>query len=73
LMSYKANICYICGWSHGSLNVYSLLGSLVPGSSGDTGWFILWFILWDCKPLQLSLGPFSSSLIGEPVLSPMVG
>ena len=34
LMSKKAMLCYICGWSHGSLHVYSLVGSLVPGSSG---------------------------------------
>jgi hypothetical protein len=33
-MSYKAIICYICGWNHGSLHVYSLVGDLAPGSSG---------------------------------------
>ena len=53
-MSDKAIFCYICGWSHGSLHVYSLVGGLVPGNSGDTGWFILWFLLWG---LQL-LGSF---------------
>ena len=27
-------VCHICSWSHGSLHVYSLVGDLVPGSSG---------------------------------------
>jgi hypothetical protein len=26
---------YICCWRHGSLHVYSLVGGLVPGSSGE--------------------------------------
>ena len=30
----KATLCYICDWSHGSLHVQSLVGGLVPGSSG---------------------------------------
>ena len=57
LMSIKAILCYICGWSHGSLQVYCLVGGLVPGRSGGTGWFILLFLLWGCKGLQL-LGSF---------------
>jgi hypothetical protein len=57
LMSNKAILCYICGWSLGSLYVYSLVGGSVSGSSGGTGWFILLFLLWGCKPLQL-LGSF---------------
>jgi hypothetical protein len=40
-----------------SHHVFSLIGGLVPGSSGGTGWFILLFLLWGCKPLQL-LGYF---------------
>jgi hypothetical protein len=39
--------------------VYSLVGSLVPGSSGGSGWLILLFFLWGCKLLQL-LGPLCS-------------
>jgi hypothetical protein len=50
LMPDKDILCYICSWSHGSLHVYSLVGGLVPGSSG---WLILLFFLWGCKPLQL--------------------
>jgi hypothetical protein len=46
----KVILCYICSWSHRSLHVYSLVGSLVPGSFGGTGWLILFF-LWGCKPL----------------------
>jgi hypothetical protein len=37
LMFDKAIHCYICGGSHGSLHVYSLVESLVPGSSGGWG------------------------------------
>jgi hypothetical protein len=44
-MTDKAILCYICGWSHGSLHVFSLVGGLVSGSSGGTGWFILLFLL----------------------------
>ena len=37
LMPDKAIFCYKCSWSHGSLHVYSLVGDLVPGSSGGSG------------------------------------
>ena len=50
LISNKAVFCYICNWSHGSLHEYSLVGDLVPGNSGGTGWFIL-FLLWSGKLL----------------------
>jgi hypothetical protein len=55
LMTNKAILCYIyiCGWSHGSLHVYSLVVRLVPGSSKGTDWFLLLFLLWGFKPLQL--------------------
>jgi hypothetical protein len=53
LMSNKAILCYICGWRHGSLHVYSLVGGLVPWSLRGTGWFILLFILWGCEAHQL--------------------
>jgi hypothetical protein len=36
-MFHKAILCYICGWSHGFLNVYSSVSGLVPGSSGGGG------------------------------------
>jgi hypothetical protein len=72
LMSNKTILCYTCDWSHGSLHVCSLVGGLVPVISGVTGWFTLLFLLWGCKPI-LILGPFSSSSIGDPVLSPIVG
>jgi hypothetical protein len=57
LKFYKAILCYICSWSHGSLHMYSLVGGLGLGSSEGTGWFILLFLLWGCKHLQL-LGSF---------------
>ena len=53
LVSDKAILCYKCSWSHGSFNVYSLVGGLVPRSSGGSGWLILFFFLLGCKPLQL--------------------
>jgi hypothetical protein len=59
LMSNKAILCYIGGWSHGSLHVYYLVGGLVPVSSWGSGWLILLFFLWGCKPdhlLQSLLG-----------------
>jgi hypothetical protein len=68
----KAILCYICGWSHGSLHVYSLVGGLVPGSSGGSGWFILLFFLWVANPFN-SFSPFSNSSIGDPMLGPMLG
>jgi hypothetical protein len=37
-----------------------------------SGWFIVLFLLWDCKPLQL-IQFFLNSSTGDPVLSPMVG
>ena len=37
LISHKAILCYICGWSLESLLVYSLASDLVPGTSGGTG------------------------------------
>jgi hypothetical protein len=61
----------ICSWSQGSLHVYSLVGGLVPGSSGGSGWLILLFFLWGCNPRQLLPSPNSS--IGVPMLSSMVG
>jgi hypothetical protein len=39
LMPNKAILCYIYGWSHGTLHVYSLVGGLVPGSSGGV-WLV---------------------------------
>jgi hypothetical protein len=37
LMPDKAILFYICSWSHKSLHVYSLVGDLVPESSGGGG------------------------------------
>ena len=53
LMPANTILCYICNWSHGSFYVYALVGDFAPGSSGGSGWLILWFLLWGCKPLQL--------------------
>jgi hypothetical protein len=54
LMPDKVIFCYICSWSLGFLHVYSLVGGLVPGDfRTGSGWLILLFFLWGCKPLQL--------------------
>jgi len=72
LMSNKVILCYICGWSYGSLYVYSLVGGSVPGSSGVSGWLILCSSHGVTNPFR-SFSPFSNSSIGDPALSPMVG
>jgi len=59
LKSHKAIFCYICGWSQGSLHVYSLVGDLVPGSYGSTGYFILLFLPMG---LQTPTAPWVPSL-----------
>jgi hypothetical protein len=43
LMPDKVILCYICSWGLGSLHVDSLVGGLVPGSSGGSGWLMLLF------------------------------
>ena len=53
LMPVKSILCYICSWSYGSLHVHSLVGGIVPGSSGESGCLIFFFFLWGCKSLQL--------------------
>jgi hypothetical protein len=65
LMPNKAILSYICGWSHWTFHVYSLLGGLVPGSPGDSGWLILFFFSWVAN-LFSSFSPFSNSSIGTP-------
>jgi hypothetical protein len=70
-MSNKAILCHLCGQSHGSLHVYSLLGGLVSGSSGEAGWLTLLLCPWGCNPPQL-LQSFPNSSIGDPMLSSMV-
>jgi hypothetical protein len=52
----KAILCYLCIWSHGSLPIYSLIGGLVPGSTGWSDQLMLLFP-WGCNPPQL-LQPF---------------
>jgi hypothetical protein len=44
-MADKAILCYIYSRSLWFLYVYSLVGGLVPGSSGRSGWLILLFFL----------------------------
>jgi len=65
LMPNKAILCYICGLSRVSPNVYSLVAGLVPGSSVVPSWLILLFFLYErgCKLLQfLPLTPPLGSL-----------
>ena len=50
LMPDKAILFCICSWSHKSCHVPSLVGTLLPGFFGGSGWLILLFFLWGCKP-----------------------
>jgi hypothetical protein len=59
LMSNKAILCYICSWSSGSLHVYSLVGGLVPGSSGG---YLLIHIVVPPMELQVPSAPSVLSL-----------
>ena len=52
LMADNAILCSICNQSHGSLRVCSLVGVLVPRSSGGFGQLIMFFP-WGCKHFQL--------------------
>jgi hypothetical protein len=53
LLSGKAIFCYMCMWSHGSLQVYSLDGGLDSGRTGWSGQPMLFF-QWDFNaPLLL--------------------
>ena len=67
----NAILCYICSWSHGSLHMYSLVGGLVPESSGG---LVGSYGCSSCgtanasAPSVLSLAP----PLGDLVLSPMV-
>ena len=53
LMTNQAILIYIYRQSHMSQNVFSLIGGLVPRSSGGTDQFIWMFFLWGFQPLQL--------------------
>jgi hypothetical protein len=46
----KVILCYICGWSHGTLHVYSLVGGLVPGALEVGG---LWLVDIVVFPMRL--------------------
>jgi hypothetical protein len=70
LMTNKAILCYICGWSLESLHSYSLVESL-----GALRVLIGWSCCSSCgaaNPFS-SLGPFSSFTIVDLVLSLVVG
>ena len=53
--------------------MYFLVGGLVPGSSGRSGWLILLFFLWDGNPSSPSVLSLTGTSIGVSVLSLMVG
>jgi hypothetical protein len=72
LISNKAIFCYICGWNHESLHVYSVVGGLDLGSLVALVRSYCCFSYGATNPFN-SFGPFSSSSTGNPVLSPMVG
>jgi hypothetical protein len=53
LMSNKAILCHTCGWSYGSLHVYSLIGDPDTRSSRGSGRLTLLISPWGYKPPQL--------------------
>jgi hypothetical protein len=59
-MSGKAIFCYICSWSHGSFHVYSLVGGLIPGSSG--GYWLVHIVV-PPMGLQTPSAPWILSLV----------
>ena len=71
VMPDKAILCYICNWSHKLLHVYTWVDGLVPGRfwGGESGWLILSFFLWGCKPFS----PCPNFSIGFPMPSQMFG
>ena len=69
----KAILCYICVWSHGSFHLYSLVGGLVPGSSGGGGIGLYCCSSYGVANPFSSFKPFSSSSIGDPMHSSVVG
>jgi hypothetical protein len=69
LMRDKAILCYLCSWRNESQHAsYSLVGALVPGSSGKSGWLILLFFLWVANPFSFFSLSLNSST-GVSVLS----
>ena len=66
LISKRVILCYMCSWSNDPLHLCSLVGRLVPGNSGRSGWLILLYFLWGCLHLlqsflQLHWGPHAQS------------
>ena len=55
MMHDKSIVCYICGWSHGSLHVYPLVGGLDPRNSGGSGCLILLFSYGVANPFSSSV------------------
>ena len=72
LMSNKPNLCYIGSWSHGSLHVYFWLVVYSLGALGVLVGSYCCPSYGAANPFS-SFGSFSSSSIGDPVLSPMIG
>ncbi|EDM10302.1 RGD1560158 (predicted), isoform CRA_a [Rattus norvegicus] len=60
----NAILCYICGWSHGSFHVYSLVDGLVPGTSGG---------VWLVDTVVLSMGLQTPSAPSVFSLTPPLG
>ena len=68
-MSGKDLPCYVCIWSHESLPIRSLVGGLVPGSSGWSGQPMLFFLWGYNHPPPHSSSPSASFSTGVPELN----
>ena len=62
----KAILCYICVWSHGSFHLFSLVGGLVPGSSGG-----VWLVDIAVLPMGLQTPSASSAFPLTPPYGPL--
>ena len=64
LMSDKAILCHICGWSPGSFHVYSLVGGLFPRRTGGGVWPV--DSVAPLMGLQTPFSPFCNFSTGKP-------
>jgi len=53
--------------------MYFLVGDLVPGSFGRSGWLIFLLFLWGLQTPSAPSVPFLTPLLGHPVFSPIIG
>jgi hypothetical protein len=63
--------CHMCGWSHGSLHGYSVVG--VQSLGVQAVWMVDTCSFRGAANPLISFSPFSISSIRDPMICPMVG